>query len=205
MTKTTHRNTGKYRNLRQNNVFGSVFIQNVQIWAKFVEFGPFDRVLLKPLLIFCCILSAWAQKWQRQHTETPASTEICDKTTFLGQFSYKTSKFGPNSVKRSKFDEFGPNLDVLYENWPKNVVLSQISVLAGVSVCCLCHFCAQADRLQQKMTKGSKKSRLKGRIDEICTELTLRAKSKQFRCFVANFGTYQWISWSPWAFSCSAW
>ena len=106
MTKTTHRNTGKYRNLRQNNVFGSVFIQNVQIWAKFVEFGPFDRVLLKPLLIFCCILSAWAQKWQRQHTETPASTEICDKTTFLGQFSYKTSKFGPNSSNLDPLTEF---------------------------------------------------------------------------------------------------
>ena len=46
----------------------------------------------------------------------------------------------------------------------KNVVLSQISVLASISVDCLCHFCAQADRLQQKMTKGSKKSRLKGQI-----------------------------------------
>ena len=106
MTKTINRNTGKYRNLRQNNVFGSIFIQNVQIWAKFVEFGPFDRVLLKPLLIFCCNLSAWAQKWQRQSTETPASTEICDKTTFLGQFSYKTSKFGPNSTNLDPLTEF---------------------------------------------------------------------------------------------------
>ena len=110
MTKTTHRNTGKYRNLRQNNVFGSIFIQNVQIWAKFVEFGPFDRVLLKPLLIFCCILSGWAQKWQRQSTQTLASTEIQSKTTFWAQFPYKTSKFEPNVAKFQCFSEFSLNL-----------------------------------------------------------------------------------------------
>ena len=86
--------------------FGSIFIQNVQIWPKFNEFGPFDRVLLKPLVIFCCILSAWAQKWQRQSTQTLASTEICDKTTFLAQFPYKTSKFGPNSTNLDPLTEF---------------------------------------------------------------------------------------------------
>ena len=67
-------------------------------------------------------------------------------------------------MKGSKLVEFGPNLDVLYENRPKNVVLSQISILASVSDRSLGQFCAQADRLQQKMSKGSKKSRLKGQI-----------------------------------------
>ena len=110
MTKTINRNTGKYRNLRQNNVFGSIFIQNVQIWAKFHEFGPFDRVLLKPLLIFCCILSGWAQKWQRQSTQTLASIEIQSKTTFWAQFPYKTSKFEPNVAKFDCFSEFSLNL-----------------------------------------------------------------------------------------------
>ena len=100
----------KYRNLRQNNVFGSIFIQNVQIWAKFHEFGPFDRVLLKPLLIFCCILSGWAQKWQRQSTQTLASIEIQSKTTFWAQFPYKTSKFEPNVAKFDCFSEFSLNL-----------------------------------------------------------------------------------------------
>ena len=90
--------------------FGSIFIQNVQIWPKFNEFGPFDRVLLKPLLIFCCILSAWAQKWQRQSTQTLASTEICDKTTFLAQFPYKTSKFEQNVAKFDCFSQFSLNL-----------------------------------------------------------------------------------------------
>ena len=106
-------NTQKHRQvpkLRQNNVFGSIFIQNVQIWAKFVEFGPFDRVLLKPLLIFCCILSGWAQKWQRQSTQTLASTEIQSKTTFWAQFPYKTSKFEPNVAKFQCFSEFSLNL-----------------------------------------------------------------------------------------------
>ena len=90
----------------KTTIFGSIFIQNVQIWAKFNEFGPFHRVLLKPLVIFCCILSAWAQKWQRQSTQTLASTEICDKTTFWAQFPYKTSKFGPNSTNLDPFTEF---------------------------------------------------------------------------------------------------
>ena len=110
MTKTINRKYGKYRNLRQNNVFGSIFIQNVQIWTKFHEFGPFDRVLLKPLLIFCCILSGWAQKWQRQSTQTLASTEIQSKTTFWAQFPYKTSKFEPNVAKFDCFSEFSLNL-----------------------------------------------------------------------------------------------
>jgi hypothetical protein len=35
--------------------------------------------------------------------------------------------------------------------------------------------------------------------------LTLQANSKHFCAFVANFGTYQWIPWCPWAFFCSAW
>ena len=106
MTKTINRNTGKYRNLRQNNVFGSIFIQNVQIWAKFHEFGPFDRVLLKPLLIFCCILSGWAQKWQRQSTQTLASIEIQSKTTFWLNFHTKRqnlSQMSPNSTVSASF------------------------------------------------------------------------------------------------------
>ena len=108
--RTINTNAGKYRNLRQNNVFGSISIQNVQIWAKFNEFGPFDRVLLKPLVIFCCNLSDWAQKWQRQSTQTLASTEICDKTTFLAQFPYKTSKFEQNVAKFDCFSQFSLNL-----------------------------------------------------------------------------------------------
>ena len=110
MTKRTIRNAGKYRNLRQNDVFWSIFIQNVQIWAKFHQFGPFHPVLSKPLVIFCCILSGWAQKWQRPSTETMASTGIQCKTTFWGQFPYKTSKFEPNVAKLECFTEFSLNL-----------------------------------------------------------------------------------------------
>ena len=89
----------KFRQIRPFN-------RDFKFGAKFNEFGPFDRVLLKPLVIFCCILSAWAQKWQRQSTQTLASTEICDKTTFLAQFPYKTSKFGPNSTNLDPLTEF---------------------------------------------------------------------------------------------------
>ena len=78
----------------------------MSILCKFRQIRPFNRDFFEPLVIFCCNLSAWAQKWQRQHTETPASTEICDKTTFLGQFSYKTSKFGPNSSNLDPLTEF---------------------------------------------------------------------------------------------------
>ena len=78
----------------------------MSILCKFRQIRPFNRDFFEPLVIFCCNLSAWAQKWQRQSTETPASTEICDKTTFLGQFSYKTSKFGPNSSNLDPLTEF---------------------------------------------------------------------------------------------------
>ena len=78
----------------------------MSILCKFRQIRPFNRDFFEPLLIFCCNLSAWAQKWQRQSTERPASTEICDKTTFLGQFSYKTSKFGPNSTNLDPFTVF---------------------------------------------------------------------------------------------------
>ena len=70
----------------------------------------------------------------------------------------RTRSKAPNSLNLAQIWTFPMKID------QKNVVLSQISVLASVSDDCLCHFCAQADRLQQKMTKGSKKSRLKGRI-----------------------------------------
>ena len=78
----------------------------MSILCKFRQNRPFNRDFFEPLVIFCCNLTAWAQKWQRQSTETPASTEICDKTTFLGQFSYKTSKFGPNSSNLDPLTEF---------------------------------------------------------------------------------------------------
>ena len=78
----------------------------MSILCKFRQNRPFNRDFFEPLVIFCCNLTAWAQKWQRQSTETPASTEICDKTTFLGQFSYKTSKFGPNSTNLDPLTEF---------------------------------------------------------------------------------------------------
>ena len=78
----------------------------MSILGKFHQIRNINQNFMEPLVIFCCNLSPWAQKWQRQSTETPASTEICDKTTFLGQFSYKTSKFGPNSSNLDPLTEF---------------------------------------------------------------------------------------------------
>ena len=81
----------------------------MSILCKFRQIWPFNRDFFEPLLIFCCNLSAWAQKWPRERSETLASIEICDKTTFFGRFSYKTSKFGPNSTNLDPFTLFFPN------------------------------------------------------------------------------------------------
>ena len=86
MTKTINTNAGKYRNLRQNNVFGSISIQNVQIWAKCRQIRLFQPVFFEPLVIFWCILSGWARKCPRTSRYSLISTEICDKTTELLRF-----------------------------------------------------------------------------------------------------------------------
>ena len=57
MTKTINTNAGKYRNSKQNNVMGSVSVQNVKIGAKCRQIRVFHRVFFEPLVIFCCILS----------------------------------------------------------------------------------------------------------------------------------------------------
>jgi hypothetical protein len=66
---------------KQNPVFGSISMQNVKIWAKCGQIRGFHRLLLAPLLIFCCILSGWAKKWPRASSCSLISTEIGDKCT----------------------------------------------------------------------------------------------------------------------------
>ena len=123
MTKTINRNDGKYRNSMQNNVLGSISIQNVQIWAKCRQIGVFHRVFFEPLLIFCCIPSGWARKWPRTSRYSLITTEICDKTTELLRF-HSQCQFCANFVKFDPLTEISLNLCsffvVIYQPEHKN-------------------------------------------------------------------------------------
>ena len=70
----------------------------------------------------------------------------------------RTRSKAPNSLNLAQIWTFPMKID------QKTSFCRKFRYLPAFLMIVFGHFCAQADRLQQKMTKGSKKSRLKGRI-----------------------------------------
>ena len=106
MTKTINTNAGKYRNLRQNNVLGSISIQNVQIWAKFNEFGPFHRVLLKPWSFFVVFYQPEHKNDRDNQHKRWQVPKFKAKQRFGLNFHTKRpnlSKMSPNSTVSARF------------------------------------------------------------------------------------------------------
>ena len=193
MTKTINRNTGKYRNLRQNNVFG-------QFSYKTSKFGP-NSTNLDPLTeFFWNPCSFFVVTYQAEHKNDKDNQH---KRWQVPKFKAK-QRFGLNfHTKRQNLSQMSPN-----------------STVSASFLWTFGHFLLYPIRLSKKMPKDFKiftdKYRNLRQNNGILAETVefgdIWLKFWRFvwklspkRCFALNFGTCQRLCWLSLSFLCSAW
>ena len=106
MTKTINTNAGKYRNLRQNNVFGSISIQNVQICPNSTNLDPLTEFFWNPCSFFVVIYQPEHKNDKDNQHKRWQVPKFATKQRFWLNFHTKRpnlSKMSPNSTVSASF------------------------------------------------------------------------------------------------------